>query len=259
MVEFRLTVLDEVASTNEEVKRALEAGEPEGLAVRARVQTGGYGRQGRAWASPEGGMYQSLALRPRVSAAQLPSLSLLVGVAVRRALCFLVPADCADDIKLKWPNDVLCDAGKLCGISLETHAGGVCVGIGVNVLPPREALEVGGKNRPAYVADFAPEALVDAETPEGRHAFLDLVGDAILEGLAPLYEEWLSAGIAPFLDEINACESLHGSEVSMVDAAGAPLARGRALRVDEHGCLVLRCDDGSERAVASGEAHITRC
>ena len=259
MIKFRLTVLDEVASTNEEVKRALETGEPEGLAVRARVQTGGYGRQGRAWASPEGGMYQSIALRPEVPAAQLPSLSLVVGVAVRRALCGLVPADRVDDIKLKWPNDVLCEAGKLCGISLETHAGGVCVGIGVNVLPPRQALEVGGKNRPAYVADFGPAALVDAETPEGRHAFLDLVGNAILDGLAPIYEQWLSAGLAPFLDEVNAHESLSGSEVSMVDANGAALARGRALRVDERGCLVLRCDDGGERAVASGEAHITRC
>ena len=43
---FRLRVLDEVTSTNDEVKRALEAGEPEGLALRARRQTGGYGRQG---------------------------------------------------------------------------------------------------------------------------------------------------------------------------------------------------------------------
>lgn len=45
------------------MKRALEAGEPEGLALRARRQTGGYGRQGRAWASPEGGLYLSLLLR----------------------------------------------------------------------------------------------------------------------------------------------------------------------------------------------------
>ncbi len=54
---FRLQAYGEVPSTNEIVKRAIEEGEPEGLAVGARVQTAGYGRQGRAWSSPDGGMY----------------------------------------------------------------------------------------------------------------------------------------------------------------------------------------------------------
>ena len=81
-LRFRVESLEAVGSTNDEVKRALEAGEPEGLAVRARRQTGGYGRQGRAWASPEGGMYLSLLLRPDVLPAQLPTLSLVTGLAV---------------------------------------------------------------------------------------------------------------------------------------------------------------------------------
>lgn len=84
-MEFRVECLEAVGSTNEVVKEALEAGEPEGLAVRARRQTGGYGRQGRTWASPEGGLYMSLLLRPSVPSAQLPTLSLVVGLAVRRA------------------------------------------------------------------------------------------------------------------------------------------------------------------------------
>ena len=53
---FRVRCLEETTSTNDEIKRALETGEPEGLIVRARRQTGGYGRQGRGWVSPEGGM-----------------------------------------------------------------------------------------------------------------------------------------------------------------------------------------------------------
>ena len=83
---FRLRELAEVSSTNDVVKRALEAGEPEGLAVRACRQTGGYGRQGRTWTSPEGGLYLSLLLRPRVPSAQLPTLSLVAGLAVRFVL-----------------------------------------------------------------------------------------------------------------------------------------------------------------------------
>ena len=98
---FRLRVLDEVTSTNDEVKRALEAGEPEGLAVSARRQTGGYGRQGRTWASPEGGLYLSLLLRPSVDAALLPTLSLVTALAVRRAVAGLLPAEAAESVLVK--------------------------------------------------------------------------------------------------------------------------------------------------------------
>lgn len=66
----------------------------------------GYGRQGRAWESPIGGMYQSFLLRPEVPPAQLPTLSLLVGLAVRRAVAVLVP-ELEDRVQVKWPNDIV--------------------------------------------------------------------------------------------------------------------------------------------------------
>ena len=131
-LEFRIERFDEVDSTNLGIMRALEAGEPEGLVWRARVQTGGYGRQGRSWSSPEGGLYQSLLLRPDVPLAQLPTLAPLVALSVREALLEMSGV-AREVILVKWPNDVVCAAGKLVGISLEVHAGGVCVGIGVNV------------------------------------------------------------------------------------------------------------------------------
>ena len=104
---FRLRELAEVSSTNDVVKRALEAGEPEGLAVRACRQTGGYGRQGRTWASPEGGLYLSLLLRPRVPSAQLPTLSLVTGLAVREAVAAVADGSAAESVLIKWPNDVV--------------------------------------------------------------------------------------------------------------------------------------------------------
>ena len=60
---------------------AIEDGEPEGLAIRAYRQTGGYGRQGRAWKSPRGGMYESILLRPEVEMRELPTLALVVAIA----------------------------------------------------------------------------------------------------------------------------------------------------------------------------------
>ena len=104
---FRLQVLESVDSTNEVIKRAIEDGEPEGLAIRAYRQTGGYGRQGRAWKSPRGGMYESILLRPEVEMRELPTLALVVAIAVRRALASLVVDDQARRICIKWPNDVV--------------------------------------------------------------------------------------------------------------------------------------------------------
>ena len=91
-MQFRVQSFETVTSTNDLIKRAIEEGQPEGLAVRGLRQTAGYGRQGRAWESPIGGMYQSFLLRPEVPPAQLPTLSLLVGLAVRRAVAVLVPS-----------------------------------------------------------------------------------------------------------------------------------------------------------------------
>ncbi|MCI2241262.1 biotin--[acetyl-CoA-carboxylase] ligase [Adlercreutzia faecimuris] len=277
-MEFRVECLEAVGSTNEVVKEALEAGEPEGLVVRARRQTGGYGRQGRTWASPEGGLYMSLLLRPSVPPAQLPTLSLVVGLAVRRALASLVTLAEARRIQVKWPNDVVyaeapaagerrVPAGsmpdapgapgtggkafrKLCGISLEAHGGGVCVGIGVNVLPPARPAELPGKNAPAYLADLGY-----GFTCEARGA-VDEVAAAVLRELAPLYERWEAAGLGPLVPEYDACAALAGRALTVADRNGAVLAEGTAVGIDEHGRLLIRRPDGTEHPVSSGEAHI---
>lgn len=243
---FRVLLLDEVSSTNDEVKRALDDGEPEGLVVRALRQVAGYGRQGRAWISPAGGLYCSLLLRPQVEPRELPTLSLVVGMAVRRALVALAGDAAAQSVRIKWPNDVVCERGKLCGISLEAHGGGVCVGVGVNVLPPDERPDVGGKNRAAYVAD-----LVSAAPPS-----IETVLDAFLAAFSPLYDEWTRAGFAALVDEFNAHASLIGRTVSVVDRAGSTLAEGAVRRIDAQGRLVLLDASGAETPVSSGEAHL---
>ena len=284
MLEFRLQVLEEVDSSNSVVKRALEDGQPEGLAIQARRQTGGYGRQGRGWASPEGGMYLSLLLRPQVSLAQLPTLSLVTGLAVRDALRSLVVAEEARRIVVKWPNDVVYDEGegacpgaapwggpvaaastltaqiaggerlnkatlrKMCGISLESHGGGICIGIGVNVLPPAAPAAVSG-NRPLYLAELGY-----GHTCQQQQA-VDEVAQAVLGQFARLYTRWLQEGFAPFAAGFSQDNPLAGKRVAMVDVEGRPLAEGVAQGVDERGNLLLLTADGP-RAMGFGEAHI---
>ena len=299
-MEFRVRCYDEVGSTNELVKHAIEGGEPEGLAVAARVQTAGYGRQGRAWASPAGGMYLSLLLRPDVPLVQLPTLSLVVGMAVRRAVASFAPEDAAERVLIKWPNDVVVgdsacvarvdatggpidaaevfadpsSAGgpaapsaasapfrKICGISLEQHAGGICVGIGVNVAPPEGdgvVPQVGGKNVPAYVVDLAGRTRVGGDGAPSASELIERVREAVLREFGAFYERWVVEGFAALLDEYAAHAALTGMRVSIVNLDGSVQVAGTVRGVDAFGRLLVEPSDASGVvAVSSGEAHVT--
>lgn len=248
---FRIRSYDEVDSTNERVKEALRAGEPEGLVVCARRQSGGYGRQGRSWASPAGGLYLSILLRPAVPLAQLPTLSLMAGLAVRSAIAGLISPAQAAAVQVKWPNDVVF-AGcgeridKLCGISLERIGDGVCVGIGVNVLPVEgEALE--GKNRRCCLSDLGLDPAVS----------LADVRDAVLAELADRYGAWCAHGFVSFREDYAAHALLTAKRVTIEDIDGTTTVEGRVEGVDDEGRLLVRAPDGTVRAVSSGEVHIS--
>ncbi len=192
-VDFRLVEFDSVSSTNDLIKRAIDSGEDEGLVVRADSQDGGYGRYGRAWSSPKGGLYMSVLLDPashiedaRELAAKLPTLSLLVSLSVRNAIVDEIGSGFSDKVKIKWPNDILfvddkkrCDATsddldtisrpmfrKICGISLELHGGAVCIGIGINVDRSEEgddgkdaqSEDAPRRNSPAFLSELVKNA-----------------------------------------------------------------------------------------------------
>lgn len=258
-MQFRVQSFETVTSTNDLIKRAIEDGQPEGLAVRGLRQTAGYGRQGRAWESPIGGMYQSFLLRPDVPPAQLPTLSLLVGLAVRRAIAGLVP-ELEGRVQVKWPNDIVVAEAddsqpkrpfhKLCGISTEMHARALCVGVGVNVARPADASSApAGKNIPVYL-----DELGFCEGPvEDR---INAVADALCDQLAIAYPLWCERGFEPFQAEFDACSALSGRFVRMEDLSGNVLAAGTVTRVAPDGRLVLRTPEGVEVFASSGEAHI---
>ena len=244
---FRIERFDTVVSTNELVKHGIETGCDEGLVCRATEQVGGYGRQGRTWSSPRGGLYQSILLRPDVAAGQLPTLGLVVALSVRRAL-LSVGALMSQTVQVKWPNDVVCADGKLAGISTEAHAGGVCVGIGVNVWHPAERQIVEGKNTPAYIVDLARNGLGQQVD---RQLVVDFVGDEIMDVFWSRYMQWQHEGFEPFVDEFNACSALSGKDVQIADRNGTVVASGPVSGVNVNGNLLV-----GGAAISSGEAHI---
>ena len=137
---WRLEVLAEAPSTNALVAERARAGEPAGLVVVAESQTAGRGRLDRSWVSPpRAGLTFSVLARPELPASQLPWLPLLTGLAVATAL-----RDHADvAAELKWPNDVLVEDRKVCGVLVEVPATGAAVlGIGLNVTTRADELPV---------------------------------------------------------------------------------------------------------------------
>ena len=125
---------DSLPSTNLEAARLASEGAPEGLCVVAREQTAGRGRLDRRWVSPkDAGLYFSIVIRPQFQQSDWPLLTLMAAVAVHDGLL----EACALEADIKWPNDLLVNEKKICGIlaeTVETKTGrAVVVGIGVNL------------------------------------------------------------------------------------------------------------------------------
>ena len=124
-----------LGSTNDEALRRAAEGAPEGLVVLAEVQTTGRGRQGRAWSDvPGASLAFSVVLRPALPLPRLPLLALAMACAVAEAAEAITQRAHA----VKWPNDVLHEGRKVCGVLAESRSGGngppvLVIGTGVNV------------------------------------------------------------------------------------------------------------------------------
>jgi BirA family biotin operon repressor/biotin-[acetyl-CoA-carboxylase] ligase len=108
---------DALRSTQERARELAHAGARHGTLVVSRVQTGGRGRLGRRWGSPEGGLWMSLVLRPAFDAALAARITQTASVGVAKALW-----EIGIEARIKWPNDLLVDGKKICGILAESSA-----------------------------------------------------------------------------------------------------------------------------------------
>ena len=230
---IQLEVVDACPSTSDALRCRAEAGGGEAALV-AGLQTAGRGRLGRTWTSPPGNVHLSVLLRP--GAAVVPGhWSLLAAVAL--AAC-VAPLVAPGAVRLKWPNDVLLDGGKVGGILLD--AGGspawIVIGFGVNLVAAPEGLG----RRVACLADHgaapAPEAFACAlvqRLDDGRRAYER-------DGFAPVRAAWSALGPEA------------GSAVAVNGAAGR--IEGRFLGIEPDGAMLVE-QDGRRRRIVSGEVE----
>lgn len=214
----------------------------------AEFQSAGRGRRGRSWlAAPGGAICMSWSWCFEALAAQLGALSLATGVAVLRALR---AADLAG-ARLKWPNDLVTERGKLGGILIEmrSEAAGpvhVVVGLGLNVALGRRAraqIEQLGNG----AADLTE--LAGRRAPPAREALAAALLD---HGVAAL-QEFADAGLAPFLAEYRAADALAGCLVR-VEGGGGP-ASGTARGIDTDGALMIE-QAGRIHRIIAGEVSV---
>lgn len=233
-----LRVVAETGSTQADLALAAQGGAGEGLVLVAERQRAGRGRLDRSWVSPpRAGLTFSVLLRPGPPEARWGWLSLLGGVAVAVAVQRVTGAAAA----VKWPNDVLVEGRKLAGVLAERVAGAVVLGVGLNV--SQAAGELPG---PAATSLALEGVAVD------RHLLLA----EVLGELAARYRRWPGGGpgggAAGLRAAYLAVSATVGRPVRVALPGGGELA-GRAVGVDEDGCLRVRTADGPVVTLAAGD------
>ncbi|MGQ9546883.1 MAG: biotin--[acetyl-CoA-carboxylase] ligase [Dehalococcoidia bacterium] len=237
-LEHRIHYFREISSTMDAARELAKKGAEEGTIVVAEVQTRGQGRLSREWLSPQGGIYFTLILRPKISPAYAARVSLMAAVAVAATIRKLFGLKA----EVKWPNDVLVEGRKVCGILAEMGAemdvvNFVNVGIGINAN--------------TSLAQFSQTATSLKEVlgrEISRREFLRALLAQIERRRALLMK-------ADLLQEWKRLSATLNKHVRIVSPGEVMV--GQAIDIDTTGALIIRERNGSlKKAIAGDCTHL---
>lgn len=244
----KLVYFKEIDSTNNEAKRqGAERGEeiPDGTLFIAECQNGGRGRRGKGWISPEGsGIWMSLLLRPQLNPNHASMLTLVAAMAVTKAITEVTSTT---GCRIKWPNDIVFNKRKICGILTEMSAEMdfihyVVIGIGINV--NTEGMD-------SAIENIATSLY--AET--GQHIKRSSIVAAFSKAFEQYYRRFLADGnLSGFLGEYNSILINVNKEVKILGADKE--FTGIALGINETGELLVKRTDGTTATVCAGEVSV---
>jgi birA, biotin-[acetyl-CoA-carboxylase] ligase region len=234
MIGRRVVHLESTGSTNTVARQLAEEGADEGTVVIAETQTGGKGRLGRHWVTRTGGAWLSVILKPGIDPAHAASITLLAAVSVTEAL-----REMGAEAAIKWPNDVLVNGKKICGIltemSAETDAVSfIVLGIGVNL------------NN-----DVPLETATTLKAELGQKVDRVKFVQILLESLEEDYLAFKEQGFTPILWSWRRYSDTLGRPVEATYQG--EVIRGVAQDIADDGALIVKTKDGTTRKIVSGD------
>ena len=235
---------EETSSTNDIAKKIAGEGAPEGTIVVAESQTLGKGRGGKQWESPKYlGIYFSFILRPKIDKALIPYISMMASIAAAEA----IKEETVLDTKIKWPNDLLINGKKVCGMLIEGSTVKdklefLVVGIGINV------------NN-----EFFPGSYLYPPTSLKIEKGIPLSRKKILKRLLEKTEQWYSVLVWQKESHLilKRCKELSHTIGKIISVrTGNEIFKGYALDIDKTGYLILEKENGEIKKIPSGEIII---
>ena len=235
---------EETVSTNNEIRSLAEQGAPHGTLAVAEQQLGGKGRRGRVWTSPAGvGIWMSMLLRPQIDPLAASMLTLVMALAAKKGI------EISTGLKseIKWPNDLVLNKKKICGILTEMSTEDECIryvitGIGINV------------NIDEFPGELA-ETATSLKLEKGENIRRSPVISAVAEAFEEYYDIFLeTCDMSILKEEYNRELANTNREVMVLDPKGQ--YEGTALGIDNEGSLLVKKKDGTVASVISGEVSV---
>jgi len=245
-IGFRLEYSLQIGSTNTRAHTLAREGCASGTVVVSEVQNSGKGRLSRQWLSPVGGLWMSLVLRPNIPPAQAPFVTVMTGTALAKTLSESLGVDAS----IKWPNDILINGRKVCGVLTEMDAemakvNHIIIGIGINVNNDISNFPNGLRDTVTTLSQETggkvdrPKLFLNILRSLGSH--MEKIHD--LEGRKDILGQWreMSATLGKKV------------KVEMVDKT----IQGTAKDIDDEGALLVDTKDGEERVLSGDCVHLT--
>ncbi len=241
---IRLNIIDVCDSTNTEVKKLAQGGEKEGYLLITEAQTGGRGRMGRSFFSPEGtGIYMSLLLRPSVS----PEEVMLITPAAAVAACKALEKITSNALKpqIKWVNDIYLNSKKVCGILTEgsfknsSENDYAVLGLGINFYEP----ENGFPQELSNIAGFVFEKEING-----------LKCEFVAEFINEFFQIYKNSGSRVFLDDYRRRCFVIGKKATVI--SGNEAITVTPVFVDDNCGLCVRLENGEMLTLTTGEISL---
>jgi len=232
---------EQIDSTNRVAKELVQEGNVSGTIVRAGMQTGGKGQNGRTFNSPAGGLYFSLLLQPDLQLEQLPLITLATGVACRDVIYSM----CKLEPQIKWPNDIYLNNKKVAGILCEnvilhnSEVPTVVIGVGLNVN--------------SKVADFPPE-IQSIVTTLSEHLKMNFDLNELLSSLVTAIINSVSSlrrdqqGVLARWQRYD-----YLTNKPVIHTAGSVIRKGIGCGITPEGYYRIKDDKGVEHCLVGGQ------